>query len=130
MYLAVESGRPLDTNVSITDMTDIETWYVPSSSAPSFRDRKILNTKPSIRVITEKMVISATVLNIDFIVCPSLIYRVGRAFMTKVAKNTHTCLYCQRQRENCPKRHKYGYKRINSLTFIDFCSIMARREVK
>ena len=65
--LEITSGSPLETTVSSTPKTLIETWYKPNASAPNSLERKILKKKPSALVSTEKTVINATALNKDFI---------------------------------------------------------------
>ena len=61
------SVNPLDTIVSKTMKIESATWYIPSASAPIVRDKKMRKKNPNIRVKSEKAVIIATFLKIDFI---------------------------------------------------------------
>ena len=65
--LEIIRGSPLETIVNRTIKIEVATWYKPNASAPTTRERYILKKKPAILVSTEKNVMSATVLNYDFI---------------------------------------------------------------
>ena len=67
VVLLTISGNPLDMKVSKTIKTENEIWYIPSSSAPITRDKKILNKKPSALVKTENEVKIANALKRFFI---------------------------------------------------------------
>ena len=63
VFLLTTSGRPLDINVSSTINTENDIWYTPRPSAPTRRERNILNTNPSRRVRIEKEASTANALN-------------------------------------------------------------------
>ena len=67
VILEIISVKPLETIVRKTMKTERTTWYIPSASAPIVLERKILKTKPNSLVKTEKKVMIATFLTIDFI---------------------------------------------------------------
>lgn len=106
LILDIIKGSPLDITVKSTINTDEATWYKPTPSAPTSRDKIILKIKPHTRVRTENTVISATVLNKDFISSPHICYLGGIKFKTKgekFMKKEYNQIYIVKEGDNLEK---------------------------